>query len=297
MDNSLHNVQIFQPVALHEQIWAFRYKTTVTAFAVVSERYIVLIDTLINPAIAAVMIDTLRAQLADRQLLVVNTHADWDHCWGNAIFAGPTAMSAAPIIGHRLCRERMLSDQARQGLAQMQAENSEVFGFVDLVPPTITFDGSLMIDGGDLTLELIHTPGHTEDHVSIYVPQIRTLFAGDAAEMPLPFVPDAAALPILRASLERLRLLKAETVLYCHAETHVPELIDRNIAYFDDLEQRILATPLSLPVQDDTDLESLIEFSFDNVQGVDQLSEEERHFYRPAHHAAIRAMIEYVQRQ
>ena len=44
-------IYIFYPVA-DERVWAFRYKTTVTAFAVVSARYVVLIDTLINAATA-----------------------------------------------------------------------------------------------------------------------------------------------------------------------------------------------------------------------------------------------------
>jgi len=30
-----------------------------------------------------------------------------------------------------------------------------------MVPPTITFDGSLTIDGGDMTFEFSDTPGHT----------------------------------------------------------------------------------------------------------------------------------------
>jgi hypothetical protein len=46
---------------------------------------------------------------------------------------------------------------------------------------------------------------------------------------------------------------------------------------------------------DDSDLENFISFPFDDVPGVDQLNENERAFYRPAHQAALRAMIEWVQ--
>ncbi len=47
-------------------------------------------------------------------------------------------------------------------------------------------------------------------------------------------------------------------------------------------------------LQDDVDLEALIKFPFEMVEGVTTIGEEERQFYRPAHHAAIRAMIDYV---
>jgi glyoxylase-like metal-dependent hydrolase (beta-lactamase superfamily II) len=289
-------IHTFHPIA-DERVWAFRYKTTVTAFGVVSARYVVLLDTLVNGVTAQAMVDALREPLQTRQLLVINTHADWDHCYGNMVVAGPRATHPAPIIAHRLCRERMLGDEARAKLARMQAQEAETFDAVELVPPTITFDGSFMIDGGDITFELIHTPGHTIDHVSIFIPELRMLFPGDGAETPLPFVPDAAALPVLRASLERLHALHAETVLYCHADSTGPDVIVQNIAYFNEVERRMVQAVRAYghtPPHDNIDLETLISFPFDDVPGVDQLDDEERAFYRPAHQATIKAMIKWV---
>jgi glyoxylase-like metal-dependent hydrolase (beta-lactamase superfamily II) len=290
-------MHIFQPIA-DERVWAFRYKTTVTAFAVVGARYVVVIDTLVNATTAHVMVEALREPLATRQLLVINTHADWDHCWGNMVFAGPHATHPAPIVAHRLCRERIQSDEARTKLARMQAREAETFDAVELVPPTITFDSTLAIDGGDLTIEFIHTPGHTTDHVSIYVPELRMLFPGDAAETPFPLVPDAAGLPQIRTSLERLQALHAKTVLYCHADSIGPDVIAHNIAYFDDLERRVTrySGKATSPTHDDTALENLIGFPFDDVLGAEQLNADDRAFYRPAHHAAIKAMLEWAQK-
>jgi len=290
-------IYLFYPVA-DERVWAFRYKTTVTAFAVVSARYVVLIDTLVNAATAQAMVDALHEPLQTRQLLVINTHADWDHCWGNMVFAGPHATHPAPIIAHRLCHERMGSDKARAKLAGMQAQEAETFDAVELVPPTIIFNGSLTIDGGDMTFEFIHTPGHTADHVSIYVPELRMLFPGDAAEAPFPLVPDAAGLPQLRASLERQHALHAKTVLYCHADSTGPDVIEQNMGYFDEMERRMRAVPAygNTRKPDHIDLEELVGFRFDDVPGVDQLNDKDRAFYGPAHQAALRAMIEWVQK-
>jgi glyoxylase-like metal-dependent hydrolase (beta-lactamase superfamily II) len=102
----------------------------------------------------------------------------------------------------------------------------------------VLFDKTLVIEGDDLTLELFATPGHTVDHLSVYIPQCRTLLAADAAEFPFPMARTAEGLPALRRSLSRLAALEAQTILYCHAPVDMgPPLIEENIAYFDRLEQ------------------------------------------------------------
>jgi glyoxylase-like metal-dependent hydrolase (beta-lactamase superfamily II) len=111
------------------------------------------------------------------------------------------------------------------------------FGAVRLVRPTIAFDGDLTIDGGDLTLELSHTPGHQPDHLAIWPPERRLRLPGDAVQDPFPSVAGAAGLPALRASLARLAALDPATVLACHALGRLdPGQLAANIAYFDALE-------------------------------------------------------------
>ncbi len=73
------------------------YTLPMHVFIVVTERYVVLVDTLINASTAEALIDIARPHLAGRQLLVANTHADSDHAWGNQYFDGPH--SPPPIIG------------------------------------------------------------------------------------------------------------------------------------------------------------------------------------------------------
>ncbi|HEX6290830.1 MAG TPA: MBL fold metallo-hydrolase [Herpetosiphonaceae bacterium] len=284
-----------------QRILVFQYERLVTSFAVVSQRYVVLLDTLLNPALAGMMLAAVSDALdGRRQLLVINTHADWDHAWGNAAFVGAEARYPAPVIGHRLCRERLLSAEAQTALAQKQAEEPQTFADVRLVPPTLVFSGGLTIDGGDLTFELLPTPGHTPDHVSIWIPEIRTVFAGDAAEMPFPFVGSPADLPYLRASLKQLQALEPVTVLYCHAPgMHSPDVLSANSAYFDEVEQRVV-TALTAdrvpPHLDDTsDVEMLIDYPFDDVPNTAALDEKERAFYRSGHQQAIRAMVVYLQ--
>jgi glyoxylase-like metal-dependent hydrolase (beta-lactamase superfamily II) len=283
-----------------ERIVAFQFRRLVTAFAVISDRYVVLIDTLVNRAAATVMLDTVRPALRSaRQLLVVNTHMHYDHCGGNTAFTEPDALHPAPVLGHRLCRERVSSPDVQAELADMQRRDSRTFVDVRLEPPTLTYEGPLAIHGGDLTLQVIPTPGHAPEHVAVFVPEIRTLFPGDAAEAPLPFIHDAATLPQLRASLECLQALEPTTVLYSHVPgRHNPDVLSANIAYFDEVERRaaaalaagrVLANP-----EEAADLEALIEYPFEQVPLVDVLEPEEQEFYRGGHRAAIRAMLAHL---
>jgi glyoxylase-like metal-dependent hydrolase (beta-lactamase superfamily II) len=281
-----------------QRILVCRCGPLVDTFIIVAERYVVLIDTLINSRTAMALLEIARQHLAGRQLMTINTHADWDHAWGNQVFAGPGAAHPAPIIGSRTCAERLRSDEARQKLAEMRQREPGRFDDVQLTPPTVLFDQRLAIDGGDLTLELFATPGHKPDHIAVYIPQIRTLLAGDAAELPFPFVESAATLPALRDSLARMAALSPDAALYCHAPvTSGPALLQQNMAYFDTVEQRCrVALVRGAPVRpaEDADVEALVDFSFAEAIPDGAAASDLEGFYRPGHQAAIRAMLGHL---
>jgi glyoxylase-like metal-dependent hydrolase (beta-lactamase superfamily II) len=280
------------------RILVCRSGTLVDTFIVVSERYVVLIDTLINRRTAEALLEIARPHLPGRQVLVVNTHADWDHAWGNHVLAGPGAILPAPIIASRLCAERLRSEAAKQKLAALRASEPGRFDDVVLTPPSVLFEQRLVIDGGDLTLELFATPGHKPDHIAVFIPEIRTLLPGDAAELPFPFVESAATMPAMRDSLARMAALNAETALYCHAPVTIgPALLQQNMAYFDTIEQRCreaLARGVPGMPNEAADVEALVGFPFAEALPADADAAELEGFYRPGHQAAIRAMLEYL---
>lgn len=272
---------------------------TVDAFVVVTSRYVVLVDTLLNPETAAGLLAIARHHLRDgRTLLAIDTHADWDHCWGNQLFSGDGAIHPAPILATRRCAERLAAPEARQTLARLSAEDAGRFGAVRLTPPNVLFDDRLTIDGGDLTLELFATPGHTPDHLSIYIPQLRLLLAGDAAEEPFPFASTAAALPDLRASLRAMAALRPAWAFYCHAAvTAGPDLLARNIAYFDRLEgacRAALARGVSAESLDGAGLEAAIGFSYDAALAGRPEPVASGWDYREGHRKAIRRMLAWL---
>lgn len=272
---------------------------TVDAFVVVTSRYVILVDTLLNPETATGMLAIATPHLRDgRTLLVIDTHADWDHCWGNQLFSGNDAIHPAPIVATRRCAERLASPEAHETLARLSAEDAQRFAEVRITPPTLLFDNRLTIDGGDLTLELFATPGHTPDHLSIYIPQLRLLLAGDAAEEPFPFVSTTAVLPDLRASLHAMAALHPAWALYCHAPvTAGPELLARNIEYFDRLEiacRAALARGIGPEPRDDALLEAAIGFSYDVAVAGRPESVASGWDYREGHRKAIRLMLAWL---
>ena len=277
----------------------FRAGDEVDTGALITQRYVVVIDTMATPELAAAILESVRPSLAGRQLLVINTHADYDHCWGNATFASPGGTYPAPIIAHEQARARLRREETCQYLAERQQAEPR-FANVRLVEPTITFTSGLLIDGGDLTLKLLPTPGHTEDHISIWIPELHLLLAGDAAEHPFPYVEEAATLPVLRRSLTRLAALDAAAVIPCHGGTTDPALITRNIAYFDKVERRArsaLAAGLIPPGWHECeDIAEIIGLSFEEaIKDTGTTPASIPAGYRSFHQAAVRAMLANLQ--
>lgn len=206
-------------------------------FVVLTQRLAVFVDTLSTPALMRQVIGQVRPDLGERAVVALNTHADWDHVYGNSEFLPGGALPGL-IVASAATRNRLHGEEAARRLAAQQRED-ERFGEVRLVPPHLAFEDGMTLDGGDLTLEVFPTPGHTHDHVSVWIPELHTVLAGDAAEFPFPHVPDAAGLATLRRSLEAILALKPTFVLPCHGGTTTPELPAWNLRYFDRLEAQL----------------------------------------------------------
>ncbi len=260
---------------------------------VISERYVIFIDTLVNDRTTAALVDIARPHLDGRQILVVNTHADYDHAWGNSYFAYGDEPHRAHIIGTRACAARLQDAVTQDLLDRLQAEDAALRD-VQFMPPTITFDNSLTIDGGDLTLNLIVTPGHTHDHCSVYIPEIDTLLAGDAAEAPFPTTNEGTPIALHR-SLQKLAALKPTTAFYCHAPfTAGPELLQSNLTYMETIESRCRqaleknpnAASVSL-----SDVEAVVGYSYEEAIPPELREWAVEGFNHPIHQLNMAAML------
>ncbi|MBW8787861.1 MAG: MBL fold metallo-hydrolase [Rhizobium leguminosarum] len=229
------SVELCSYPELDDRIVIVRAGDEVDGVFIRTERFNVLIDTLGTPELYLTALGMLGEQINARPLIVINSHMDWDHFWGNAAIA-----RRAPIIAHAAALDRLRDPSAREVLRDKASQESR-FRDVDLIGPDITFSGSMTVNGGDLTLELIHTPGHTPDHVAVWIPELRICLVVDAVEYPIPEVwsKNAGDLRLIRSSLERIRDLNARLVIPAHGRTHSPSAVHDNLAYFQALADRV----------------------------------------------------------
>jgi glyoxylase-like metal-dependent hydrolase (beta-lactamase superfamily II) len=149
-----------------------------------------LVDTLFDLPLTREMLASMGdATPAARRIdVLVNTHANGDHCYGNQLVAG------ARIVASRACAEEMaelppsamaaLLENA-EALGEAGAFFREVFGAFEfdgiaLTPPTETFEGRESLRVGDKQVELIEVgPAHTRGDVLVHVPGDGVVFTGD----------------------------------------------------------------------------------------------------------------------
>lgn len=263
----------------------------VDAYGIITDRYLIVLDTLLCPEDMAVVMGEVQDALAGRQLLVVNSHADWDHSWGNAYF---TTQHAAPILAHEHCRTRLESVEAKTELVDYQ-HRYPVFQNVVLVPPTLTFSSTMTIHGGDLTIALFSAPGHTTDHIAAWIPELRLLLAFDAVEQPIPIIDTRAGVQPMFTTLERFLALEPQRVLCSHGKTTSIALVKENLAYLRTIERRSRSL-LERHRPTHTELEHasmLINYPFAEV--IAGFSEPIDHtFYGWAHDNNVRCVLEWL---
>jgi len=104
---------------------------------------------------------------SSKPIIVINTHCHWDHIWGNWVF------EKSLIISHKLCRdlEDKYWDEA------VREFSGSIDGEVRKCLPNMVFDGFLSFP--DDGISIFHTPGHSEDGVSVYDSVDKVLYAGD----------------------------------------------------------------------------------------------------------------------
>ncbi|HUR93276.1 MAG TPA: MBL fold metallo-hydrolase [Gemmatimonadales bacterium] len=169
--------------------------------------------------------------IGSRELVIVYSHADWDHIWGTA----GLPHTGVRIVAHESCSERFKTDVPKT-LATKQGDEPGLWDDVVLVPPTETFSGEHSIDLGGLTVTLSHLPGHTSDCLVAFVPERGLLLAGDTVETPCPVVPADAPLDAWIAALRRWEAdERVCSVVPAHGPIGGREILSRNIAYLEAL--------------------------------------------------------------
>jgi cyclase len=106
---------------------------------------------------------------------VINTESHHDHWITDSVFGGiavahEATRDAVAVMNHDFIRGRT------------NFIYTERFDYPDEFPiriPEVSFTGDMTIHIGGLTIQLLHTPGHTEGQICVYIPEEKILFAAD----------------------------------------------------------------------------------------------------------------------
>jgi cyclase len=151
-----------------------------------------LVDTLFDERLTATMLDAMRDATgfgADRIGVVVNTHSNGDHTFGNrlvenaVIYASEAAAEEMRTEGNPKPLAAMMKNADSMG--EVGAFFKKIFGAFDFAGVTMrlpdrTFTGEHALTVGDKQVQLIQVgPAHTAGDVIAYVPANRVVYTGD----------------------------------------------------------------------------------------------------------------------
>ncbi len=184
-------------VEVADRCWVARYELLDVNVGVVGgERGLLVVDTHASEAEARKVVEQVRRLGAGDVVAVVNTHAHFDHCFGNVVFA--EEYDAAQLFAHEAATAAIAeTGRASQAEALSYAEDPQTpedreessrqrhrdIAATRILAPDRTFSSAKAIDLGDRLVELVHPGrGHTAGDSMIRVQDADVVFAGDLVE-------------------------------------------------------------------------------------------------------------------
>jgi len=199
---------------------------------------------LIDPGILPIELKAFTDFIASRQVHIeylILTHSHWDHLFGPEWFPG------VPVIAHENFDRAMQGEAAGKILRYVErlTTHFEIEREKPFVIPhpdqTISEMKSLELEGLEITL--IHTPGHAEDHLSIYLPEDGTLWAGDIlSDEEIPYI--MYSLDAYEATLAKLAELDIRCIVPGHGiptldASEIKSRLSNDRAYLARLHEQV----------------------------------------------------------
>jgi glyoxylase-like metal-dependent hydrolase (beta-lactamase superfamily II) len=181
-------------------VFAKRYQPVdITVTAVVGSDGVLVADTRCSLAEGREIKDELARITSAPIRWVVNTHAHFDHVWGNAEFDAPRLLPPAEFWAHENVPQYFdpTDPHVVEFKAMLSGESPEwaaKIAELELRAPDRLVAKSHVLDLGDRSVELRHFGrGHTDADLLLWVPDQDVLIAGDVVEVsgPPSYGPDS----------------------------------------------------------------------------------------------------------
>ncbi len=191
--------------------------------------------------------------------IVVNTHADGDHCWSNQLFSDKKIIATEACIaqmhqhkpqtlralrvGGKALRHLPLMGVDKFGHYMTSMFSPYDFGPVTLTEPNFGFTGSheLCVNGVDIIVTEVG-PGHTDGDAMVHVPDQSVVYAGDILFIGVTPVMWAGPFENLVTGIKKLQSLKAKWIVPGHgplaSAKQVQQVLDYWHFVFDELYVR-----------------------------------------------------------
>jgi glyoxylase-like metal-dependent hydrolase (beta-lactamase superfamily II) len=144
---------------------------------------LVVVDSRGSTAQAEELLADVRALSSRPAVALINTHAHYDHTFGNYAFSREPGMS---IVGHGSIHEHFSRYEEPRLLAWRADPNREPdkrWNDVVLTPPTMPISEGVSTSLAGRAMELIPLdPGHTDTDLAIHIPDARVWIVGDVVE-------------------------------------------------------------------------------------------------------------------
>ncbi len=225
-------------------------------FMVVTTDGNVVIDT--SGSVSAPKHKELLQEVSDAPVrYIILTHAHGDHIGGVPFWRE----EGTEIIAHAEHEEFVHYTQRLKGMfatrnqaqfpdylrpasavtdAATQAAKMNPGNYAATILPTILFDQKYNFELGDLNFQVIHTPGETPDHSSVWIPELKALFIGDNLYGSFPNIYTLRGTKPRWAldyvdSLNTILALKPEILIPSHGDAiHGNAMINQTISKFRD---------------------------------------------------------------
>src|SRR6056297_801677 len=155
----------------------FQYEDQNLVYLIKGDKRLYLCDTHLGNKSMQVVKDYINDKgYQDKELVIFNSHSDYDHIWGNGVFADNL------IIAHQSALDRFKI----RGEYDLEMKNDFKNGEVKLAQPNLTFVDRLYF--ADDEIEFVYAPGHTIDSAICIDKKDSTVYVGDLVETPIPMI-------------------------------------------------------------------------------------------------------------